>query len=81
MKKFYKIIIAIIVVLSGAYLYVRFDALKAKDYKPDQSKSTSVADMRPAIIAKLQQLVKDGSGGLYRLILLTFTFYLHPQTS
>ena len=76
MKKFYKIIITISVVLFGAYLYVRFDALKAKDYKPDQSKSTSVADMRPAIIAKLQQLVKDGSGGLYRLSLDTLNVHL-----
>ncbi len=76
MKKIYIISIAIIVVLSGAYLYVRFDALKVKDYKPDESKSTSVADMRPAIIAKLQQLVKDGSGGLYRLTLDTLNVHL-----
>jgi hypothetical protein len=67
MKKIYLIFIAIIIVISGAYFYIRFAVLKAKDFKPDYSKSKSIIDMRPAIIAKLQQLVKDGSGGLYYL--------------
>lgn len=56
----------IILILSG-YLFIRFYYLKAKDFKPDESKATSPLDLRPAIIAKLQQLVKDGSNGLYRL--------------
>ena len=51
----------------GTYFYIRFVLLKAKDFKPDYSKSKSIIDMRPAIIAKLQQLVKDGSDGLYYL--------------
>ncbi|MDQ6904960.1 MAG: hypothetical protein M3139_18355 [Bacteroidota bacterium] len=76
MKKLYLLIIAIIVVLSGAYLYLRFHTLKTKDYKPDESKAASVVDMRPAIIAKLQQLVKDGSDGLYRLSLDTLNVHL-----
>lgn len=67
MKKKYVIFIAIIIVVSGAYFYIRFGLLKAKDFKPDNSKSKSILDMRPAIIAKLQQLVKDGSDGLYYL--------------
>jgi hypothetical protein len=41
--------------------------LKTKDFKPDKSKATNILDLRPAIIAKLQQLIKDGSGGLYSL--------------
>ncbi len=76
MKKLYLIIITILIVLSGVYLYVRFHTLKAKDYKPDDSKSTSVVDIKPAIIAKLQQLVKDGSGGLYHLSLDSLDIHL-----
>jgi hypothetical protein len=67
MKKLSLILIVIIIIVSGAYFYIRFVVLKAKDFEPDYSKSKSVADLRPAIIAKLQQLVKDASGGLYNL--------------
>ncbi|MGZ7117898.1 MAG: hypothetical protein ACXVHS_10735, partial [Methanobacterium sp.] len=67
MKKIFLILIIIFVIISGVYLYIRFGVLKAKDFKPDYSKSKSITDMRPAIIAKLQQLVKDGSDGLYYL--------------
>ena len=67
MKKLSLILIVIIIIVSGAYFYIRFVVLKAKDFEPDYSKSKSVADLRPAIIAKLQQLVKDASGGLYDL--------------
>ena len=67
MKKLYLLLIAIIIVVAGAYFYIRFVFLKSKDFKPDYSKSKSIADLRPAIIAKLQQLVKDASGGLYHL--------------
>lgn len=67
MKKLLFIFIFVIIIISGAYFYVRFVVLKAKDFKPDYSKSKSVADLRPALIAKLQQLVKDASGGLYNL--------------
>ena len=41
--------------------------MKTNDVKLDNSKALSVLDLRPAIIAKLQQLVKDGSNGLYTL--------------
>jgi hypothetical protein len=66
-KKLFFIFLLIIIIVSGGYFYIRFVFLKAKDFKPDYSKSKSIADLRPAIIAKLQQLVKDGSGGLYHL--------------
>ena len=67
MKKLLLIFIMIIIVISGAYFYIRFEVLKAKDFEPDYTKSKLVADLRPALIAKLQQLVKDASGGLYDL--------------
>jgi hypothetical protein len=49
------------------YLGIRYGLLGTNEYKPDRSKEKSVLDLRPSIIAKMQQLVKDGSGGLYRL--------------
>jgi hypothetical protein len=58
--------ILILVVTSG-YFYLRNDVLKAKDFKPDKLKAKNFTDLRPSVIAKLQQLVKDGSNGLYRL--------------
>lgn len=67
MKRLYLVLIGIFIIAAGAYFYIRFDLLKSKDFKADYSKSKSVADLRPAIIAKLQQLVKDASGGLYHL--------------
>ncbi|MEO6454103.1 MAG: hypothetical protein ABIN97_08535, partial [Ginsengibacter sp.] len=67
MKKLYLIIIALLILIATAYLYLRYDFLKTKDFKPDNSKSATAVDLRPAIIAKLQQLVKDGSNGLYKL--------------
>ncbi len=67
MKRLYLLLIAIFILVTGGYFYLRFHFLKAKDFKPDYSKSKSVADLRPAIIAKLQQLVKDASAGLYHL--------------
>jgi len=66
-KKSYLIFLIVIVIIAGAWLSIRFLFLKTKDVKPDNSKAASVLDLRPAIIAKLQQLVKDGSGGLYHL--------------
>lgn len=67
MKKIFLIFTVIFLIISGGYIYIWFVVLKAKDFKPDYSKSKSIIDMRPALIAKLQQLVKDGSGGLYYL--------------
>lgn len=51
----------------GGYIYLRYGILKAKDFKVDTAKEKNAVDLRPSIIAKLQQLVKDGSNGLYVL--------------
>ncbi|MEP6952416.1 MAG: hypothetical protein ABI863_24195 [Ginsengibacter sp.] len=67
MKKILIVILILIVLITGVYLYIRFSVLRSKDFKPDTSKSKSILDLRPQLIAKLQQLVKDGSGGLYNL--------------
>lgn len=67
MKRIYIIFSIIIILGISGYLYIRYSALKSKDFKPDNSKANSFLDLRPAIIAKLQQLVKDGSDGLYKL--------------
>lgn len=60
-------VISIVVITSGGFIYLKYGVLKTKDAKPDNSKASSVLDLRPAIIAKLQQLVKNGSDGLYTL--------------
>jgi len=66
-KKVYEILIIVAVIITGAYLVLRYGILRTKDHKPDNSKAKSALDLRPAIIAKMQQLVKDGSSGLYHL--------------
>jgi hypothetical protein len=48
-------------------MYLRYGVLKAKDFKPDPAKASNVLDLRPAVIAKLQQVIKDASNGLYIL--------------
>ncbi len=67
MKKIFIVILAIIILFICSYLYVRFSVLKSKNFKPDTTKSKSILDLRPQLIAKLQQMVKDGSDGLYNL--------------
>ncbi len=57
----------LVVIISGGFLYLKYGVLKTNDVKNDASKTSSVLDLRPAIIAKLQQLVKNGSDGLYNL--------------
>jgi hypothetical protein len=49
------------------FLYLKYRVLKAADYNPDDTKKETILDLRPQLIAKLQQLVKDGSSGLYKL--------------
>jgi len=71
------VVISLVVIISGGFLYLKYGILKTKDVKPVNSsasqaeassaKESSVLDLRPAIIAKIQQLVKDGSDGLYNL--------------
>jgi hypothetical protein len=68
MKKKIAIILALVLlIIAGSYVFIKYNFLKAKDFKPDTSKQKSIIDLRPSIIAKLQQLVKDGSNGLYIL--------------
>src|SRR5437868_9309351 len=68
MKRRLLIFLAVIAVLFlGGFIYLKYFLLKAKDFKPDNSKAESVIDLGPSIVAKLQQLVKDGSNGLYNL--------------
>jgi hypothetical protein len=74
MKKLYVVLFVIITVASGAYLFVRFHLLKAKDFEPDNAKASSPVDTRPAIIAKLQQLVKDGASGILKTVGLPASF-------
>jgi len=71
------VVISLVVIISGGFLYLKYGILKTKDVKSVNSsasqagttsaKESSVLDLRPAIIAKLQQVVRDGSDGLYTL--------------
>ena len=67
MKKLIIIAGIILLIVCAGFLYFKKDVLKTRDFKPDNSKATSILDLRPSIIAKLQQVVKDASGGLYIL--------------
>jgi hypothetical protein len=64
MRKTHYIVIAILAIVISAYIYFRF--LRANAPKP-LSQSESPIDLRPLIISKLQQLVKESSEGLYNL--------------
>ena len=66
-KKIAIILSIILLIIVAGFLYIKFNFLKTKDFKPDASKEKSSIDLRPSIISKLQQLVKDGSNGLYKL--------------
>ena len=67
MKKILVLLFVIFLIGTVGYLLLRFYFLKAPDFKADLSKSKSIIDLRPAIIAKLRQMVKDGLNGLYKL--------------
>ena len=66
-KRLIIVTVIIIAVIAGGYFYLRYGVLKAKDFKPAIAKEKNAIDLRPSIIAKLQQLIKDGSNGLYNL--------------
>lgn len=66
-RKFLSILLAIIFISAAVFLYLKYRILKAPDFNPVVSKKETVLDLRPQLIAKLQQLVKDGSSGLYKL--------------
>src|SRR5436190_10431359 len=71
------IAVSLFFIISGGFLYLKYGILKTNDVKPpdpilsqasdSSEKKSSILDLRPAIIAKIQQLVKDGSNGLYNL--------------
>lgn len=61
MKKIIAVITRLVLILGLTYLYPRFHILKAKNFKSVVAKEKNAVDLRPALIAKLQQLVKDGS--------------------
>jgi len=66
-KKVIVIISVLLLITISVYIYIRYHFLKARSFKPDNSKAKNILDLRPAVIAKLQQVVKDGSNGLYVL--------------
>jgi len=66
-KKLIVILSVFLLIAISAYIYVRYHYLKVKTFKPDNTKAKNIIDLTPAIIAKLQQVVKDGSDGLYVL--------------
>jgi hypothetical protein len=68
MRRIYYIIIGTISLIAiTAYLYIFFSQPKTNNAKHEDIKSKSDIDLRPLIITKLQQLVKEGSNGLYNL--------------
>jgi hypothetical protein len=67
MKRSGYIVILIIVILAAvAVLYIHFSA-EANDPKQKIPKAESAVDIRPLVVKKLQQLIKEGSDGLYNL--------------
>jgi hypothetical protein len=72
MKRLYWVIGIIALVLVGAFIGIRKgrkELIKARPANalPIKQKEKSPIDLRPAAIAKLQGLIKDGSRGLYKL--------------
>ncbi len=63
-NKYIVVILFLILIAIVGFVYIRVQ--KAKSPKP-VVKSTSTIDITPLIVSKLQQLVKDGSDGLYQL--------------
>lgn len=66
-RKLLIIFFSVIVLVIAAYFYLRFSILNTHDFKPDTSDARSILDLRSQLIAKLQQVVKDGTDGLYNL--------------
>lgn len=60
-------IIIFLVLVISAFVVIHYSSLHSTKNKTALSKNTSPIDLRPAIIAKLQSLVKTGSDGLYDL--------------
>lgn len=69
MRKTGIILFLLLLLITGGYLFIRYYLLRANDFKPDRSKAISPLDLRPALIAKLKQVIRDASHGLYILSL------------
>lgn len=65
--KYYIIIVLLVVSIAGGLWYLKSSKLKKSDPPTGASKSKPIVDLRPLIAKKLQQLVKEGSDGLYNL--------------
>lgn len=59
---------------------IRYAVLKTDLFEADNSKAKNILDLRPRLVAKLQQLVYDGSDGLYRLDVDSFDIDLSDKT-
>jgi hypothetical protein len=74
MKKIAVIFIIIGIMVVGAYLYVRY-SINTPGFIPAQARDTTeitkpaetLLDIKPKLVEKLQELVKQGSNGLYNL--------------
>lgn len=76
MKKIVIIFLFIGVMIVSAYIYVRFSlktpgftAARASDTTEVTKPAQSLLDLKPRIVEKIQQLVKQGSNGLYNLFI------------
>jgi hypothetical protein len=69
MKRFTILIAVAGAIVLCSYLFLRF-RLQAKDVPTVHSETSGLSlDLRPLLIDRLKQMVKDGSGGLYQLSL------------
>lgn len=80
MKKVYIIGLSLLAVIITGYLLVRYSLLKTDLFDADNSKAKNLLDLRPRLVAKLQQLVYDGSDGLYRLDVDSFDIDIADRT-
>ena len=80
MKLLYKIVLIVGCLAIGSYLFMRFYLERDVKKNSQQSSShrlpatdtttqkpSSVLDLQPLFVAKMKQMVKDGSKGLYDL--------------
>ncbi|MEO7802786.1 MAG: hypothetical protein ABIR81_12335 [Ginsengibacter sp.] len=80
MKKIYIIILSLLIMGAAGYLVIRYGVLKTDLFESDESKAKNILDLRPRLVAKLQELVYDGSDGLYRLEVDSFDIDLSDKT-
>src|SRR5215213_244078 len=74
MKKISLVLVLIGVVFISAYIYLRysvstpgFQPAASQEIKAETKKAETPLDLRPLLVQKLQQIVKQGSAGLYNL--------------